>query len=93
MDDRKEITYDNINQNRQFFLDSIVDFREKMGDRTFWEKPPEIRQISIDALTQDYLKTEHGENLQDDADVLMTTLDEYHTREIYITMHPIIEKH
>ena len=70
------------NQPRQLFLDTLLEFYHKMGDKDFWRKTDEQRQISVDALTQDYLRVDHGENLEQDAISLQSALDEYIRRQI-----------
>jgi hypothetical protein len=81
-----DIKYNDNNQPRQYFLDSIIEFRHKIGNKDFW-KDEKARDIAVEALTKDYLRTEHGEHLKDDAIMFESALNEYHMREFFIISH------
>lgn len=70
-------------QPRQLFLNTLVEFHDKLGSREFWANTKQ-REIALEAVTQDYMRTEHGENLKEDAISLQVAINEYHTRESYI---------
>ncbi len=73
-------TYSNT-EPRQMFLDTLSEFYDKMENRTFWEKSLGLRQISVDALVQDYLRTDHEDKLESDRVSWLSALDEYCMRE------------
>lgn len=78
------MTYYSHAEPRQLFLDTLSDFYQKMGDKAFWAKTDEQRQIALDAVNQDYLRVEHGTHIEQDAIALQAALDEYIRRQIHI---------
>ena len=78
------MTYYSHNEPRQLFLDTLADFYKKIGEKDFWAKTDEQRQIAIDAVNQDYLRVDHGIRLKQDAIALQAALDEYIKGRIYI---------
>ena len=81
----REVDYYTNNNSRQLYLDTLIEFWEKLGSREFWGDDSK-RGIALEALTQDYLRVEHGEYLEDDAISFQAAIDEYHRREFYILM-------
>ncbi len=73
------------NQPRRLFLDTLVDFHEKIGHKSFWESW-KYQDIVLEALMQDYFRAEHGEHLQTDAAFLEGALDAFGRRLIYYSI-------
>jgi len=69
---------------RQLFLETLVDFWNKLSDRAFWANP-KAQDIAIEALGQDYLRTEHGKHLDKDAVALQAALQEYRNRQRFMS--------
>lgn len=80
------------------FNEQVCNFRELMGDKTFWDKPENVRQRAIDGLVHVYLNlgNDNGialspEELRISALSLDVTLTEYSRREGMMAM-AIFEK-
>jgi len=77
------IKYSDHKQPRQLFLDTLVEFYGKMGSKEFWADFKKC-EIALEALTQDYMRTDHSEHLEEDATSLQAALNEYRIRERYL---------
>ena len=71
---------------RHLFSETLSSFHKKLGDRAFWRNP-DSQEIAIEALGQDYLRTEHGKFLKQDAVSLQAAFDEYSRRKIYMEVY------
>jgi hypothetical protein len=76
---------------RQLYLDTLLEFHHKLGEKEFWKKPFEVRIISLEALSQDYIRTDHKGFEDDDTVSLDSAFREYHMRQKYIEMMPLIQ--
>ncbi|KKM81334.1 hypothetical protein LCGC14_1330810 [marine sediment metagenome] len=68
------------NEPRQMFIDSVVEFYEKLGSKKFWADMKQ-RTIVLEALSQDYMRTDHTGYKEEDATTLRAALNEYRLRE------------
>ena len=78
------IKYRSHDNPRQMFIDSLMSFREKMSNREFWQKPEGQRQDAIASLTQDYLRTDHKGNEEEDKTHYESAILEYNMRAKYM---------
>ena len=68
-----------MSEPRQFFLDTLQEFYAKLSNIAFWESG-RAQEIAVEALYQDYYRTEHeGYGLQD-ATSFKVALSEYSMR-------------
>ena len=74
---------------RKLYLETLLEFHHKMGERDFWTKSFETRLISLEALGQDYIRTEHKGFEDEDAISLEAAFREYEMRQKYIDMMPL----
>lgn len=72
----------------EYFNSEIMGFRELMGQKSFWKKTPEQRQIAIDGISYVYLNLANddgtaltSEDISKAARILESTLSEYSQRE------------
>jgi hypothetical protein len=77
---------------RKFYLETLLDFHHKMGEKDFWAKPFETRLISLEALGQDYMRTEHKGFEDADAISLNSAYMEYEMRQKYVDMMPLLNR-
>ena len=70
-------------QPRQLFLDTLVEFYGKMGSKEFWADFKKC-EIALEALSQDYIRTDHAGYVEEDATSFQAALNEYRMRERYI---------
>lgn len=73
-------------QPRQLFLDTVVEFYEKLGFKDFWLGGEKQRTIALEALAQDYIRTNHAGFMEEDRVTLQAAIEEYHRRAEYMTM-------
>jgi hypothetical protein len=73
------------------FFAEINRLRALMGDRTFWNRPPEHRQTCLDGIGFVYLNLVKddgsdptSEQIDNWARIYQSTVDEYHNRETII---------
>lgn len=78
-----EIKYSDHKQSRQFFLDTLVEFYGKMGSKAFWADMKKC-EIALEALMQDYIRTDHSGYVEEDATSLQSAINEYRMRERYM---------
>jgi len=71
------------NESRQMFLDTLVEFYGKLGNKGFWADMKQ-RDIALEALTQDYMRTDHTGFKEEDSIALQSAINEYQMREKYI---------
>jgi DNA-binding Lrp family transcriptional regulator len=76
----EEVKHTKYNEPRQMFLDTLIEFYTKLGDKNFWGLTRFQRENTLQALMQDYFRTSHGEHLKDDYIALQAAIQEYHTR-------------
>ena len=79
-----DIKYSDYEQPRQLFLDTLVEFYAKLGNKEFWADMKKC-EIALEALIQDYMRTDHRGHLED-ATSLQAALNEYRIRERYLLM-------
>ena len=82
-----EIKYTSHDESRQCYLGTLVDFHTKLGEESFWANTHE-QGVMLQALIQDYFRTNHGEHLEEDHISLLSAIDEYRRRESYLVLHP-----
>jgi len=72
-----------------YFNSEVCQFRKLMGDKAFWTKTPEQRQIAIDGLTYVYLNLSNStqEEINHAAITLDSTLTEYTKRESMLKLY------
>ena len=75
-----------MNEPRQMFLDTLTDFWGELSKKSFWEKPLDQQEILVEALTQDYFRTDHEGHESDDSLGLEMALNEYHLRGLYFAL-------
>lgn len=75
--------YRDNNQPRQLFLDTVVEFYEKLGSREFWGDDKK-QTIALEALSQDYIRTDHTGFEEEDSTTLEATINEYNLRKKYM---------
>jgi len=73
------IVYNDLNQPRSLYMETLREFRHKLGDKAFWADSG-AQDTALYALAQDYLRTEHGEFLDEDADHYKAAISEYEMR-------------
>ncbi len=71
------------NEPRQMFLDTVVEFYGKLGNKDFW-KDVKSTEIALEALLQDYMRTDHTGFYKEDATTLQAAIYEYRLREKYM---------
>jgi len=69
---------------RQLFLEALAAFWDKLSSKEFWGSPKR-QDIAIEALGQDYLRTEHGKHLDKDVVALQAALQEYRNRQRFMS--------
>lgn len=70
-------------QPRQLFCDTLVEFYGKLGDRRFWASRKQ-QEIALEALIQDYMRTDHGEHKDEDVISFEAAVSEFRMRERYM---------
>lgn len=74
---------------RELFINSLMYFHELLGSREFWNSTLEQRKKNIDALAQDFIRTNHPD-LENDTTLLESALEEYAKRENWLIFKPAI---
>lgn len=72
-----------MNQPRELFCATLLDFHKQLGVWDFW-RSPRAQEIALEALKQDYMRVEHGNKLNEDAISLEAALQEYNSRKVYM---------
>lgn len=74
-----------------YFNEEVCRFRKLMGEKSFWEQPPEKRNLAIQGLGYVFLTTSKEDGTALDpkevetiTQTFMSTMDEYHMRETMI---------
>jgi len=68
---------------RQLYLDSLVEFRKKLSETGFWESKVK-REVALNALAEDFVRTDHGDRMEEDAASLVLAIMGYERRLVFL---------
>lgn len=78
-----------------YFNEEVCRFRQLFGERSFWQKTPEQRQLAVDGLGYVYLNLAHedgsaltAEETERVAITFDSTMQEYSRREWLVLFNP-----
>lgn len=73
-----------------YFYQECSRFRKLMGEKSFWDKPLEIRELAPRALGIVYVNLEPKSTEENEQGIVLfeITMDEYNRRERFMLFHP-----
>lgn len=77
------IKYYDTQQPRQYYLDSLAEFYIKLDSKEFWADTRQ-QEIALEAISQDYIRTDHKEYKRVDAVSFQAAMTEYQHRKRYM---------